>query len=111
MPTVLAASITSIPGGACTSLPSIVSLTTSAMNSASPRLRVEKPSRRYHLPLVRTGFPIQMVLKLVPELLHNRNCRHGGRVAQRAERPAEHVLGNIADQIDVALRPLSRMEP
>src|SRR5947209_2995415 len=98
MPTVLAASITSVCGGTCTSRPSIVSFTKSAMsleNSASPRLRVENtPSRHHHFArmLVRARSAVQMILKLLPELFDNRNSRHGGGVSQRAERAAQHVL-------------------
>src|SRR5579885_784648 len=95
MPARLAASMTSVPGGACTGFPSIVRFTKSAM---------ERLSRHHELAglLVRAGLAVQMVLELVVKLLHNRHRGHGRGVAQRAEGPAEHVLGQVADQRDIA---------
>src|SRR3954447_26226308 len=134
MPAFLAASITSVPGAASTCCPSIVSFTRSAIHNLLPipmqihtrplnqinSLRtfpvqictgVYLNAYQRALFLVRTRLPVQMVFKLVPELLHDRNSRHRRRVAQRTEGPPEHVLREVADQIDVALDPAALMEP
>src|SRR5215472_11199724 len=93
MPAALAASMTSVPGAAWISRPSIESLMGSAM-------------------LVRGGalLSVQVRFELVAEFFDDRNRRHRRGVAQRAERAAQHVLRNIADQIDIRLRALSGMK-
>src|SRR3954454_14190038 len=94
MPTFFAASMTKVPGAACTSCQWFVSFTRSAI----------LPLDRHQPPrlLVGTRLPVQVILEFVPELLDNRNGRHRRRVAPRTKYPPEHVLREIADQIDIA---------
>src|ERR1035438_4702257 len=54
--------------------------------------------------LVRARSAVQMVLEFLPELLHDRDGRHGGGIAQGAERPAQHIPRDIADQVDIGAR-------
>src|SRR5881296_1271058 len=90
MPERLATSMTSMPAGASTSFPSIVSLIGSGIGGARP--------------------PIQMRFEFVAEFLDDGNRRHRCGVAERTEGPAQHVLRQIADQVDVAARPHPLME-
>ena len=64
------------------------------------------------LPTVLVGarLAVQVIFEFVPELLHDGDGRHGRRIAQRAERAPQHVLRNIADQVDVRARSLPLME-
>src|ERR1700690_712896 len=97
MPTVLHASISSVPAGAVTFLPSTVSVT-----SAMGKLVRENWLFFRHARLFVWARPaFQMVFKLFAELLHKRNSRHRGRIAQRTERPPQHVLRKILHVVDV----------
>ena len=60
--------------------------------------------------LVGARLAVEMVLEFVPELLHDGDGRHGGGIAQRAERAAQHVLGDVADQVDIGARALPLVE-
>src|SRR5271166_5179039 len=104
MPTVLQASISSVPAGAVTFLPSTVSVT-SAISSAGvppavarasrPRCQEqskfcglppapragETPALRHHffrhaLLFIGAGLTVEMVLKFFSEFLYERNSRH-----------------------------------
>src|ERR1017187_6928303 len=48
---------------------------------------------------------VDIILKLLAKLLHESQRRHGRRIAQRAERPAHHVLGQVLHVLDVLLLP------
>ena len=48
-------------------------------------------------------FASQMRLKLASELLHESNRGHGCGITQRAERAAQHGLGQVLNQLDVFL--------
>src|SRR5579883_3671903 len=128
MPTVFAASMTSVPGAACTARPSIVRFTRSAIeiriqetgvrsqNAGPPDscllTPVSLPSNSHQraMLLVRARLSVQMIFKFVPELLHDRDRRHGRGIAQGAEGAAEHVLRDVADQVDVVLRAAAFVE-
>src|SRR5471030_2140294 len=107
MPAVLAASINRVPGAACTGRPSIVSVIGSAIKPLPCALN------RYHVArvLIWARLAVEVILEFVPEFFDNRNRRHGGRVAQRAERAAQHILRNIPNQIDVIAGALAVVEP
>src|SRR5580704_16032852 len=113
MPTLLQASISSVPAGAVTFLPSTVMFTSAIENRRWSLVagRSQKPSvvsandkRRttndehlshYHLrsrSLKRARLAVQMIFKFFAKLLHNGNCRHSCGVAQRAKSASQHVL-------------------
>ena len=52
-----------------------------------------------------------MRLEILGELLDNGYSRHGRRIAQRAKRPAQHILRELADQRNIALLSAAVMEP
>src|SRR3954471_5179116 len=94
MPTVLAASISRVCGGTLTARPSIVRLTKSGMGNHSLTV-VDR------IVLVGARFAVQVIFEFVAELLHDGDGRHGGGIAERAEGTTQHVLRNIADQVNV----------
>src|ERR1700691_1829441 len=97
MPTVLQASISSVPAGAVTFLPSTVSVT-SAMGDL-----VRKNGELFDCAFffVRAWLPIQMIFEFLAELLHERDSRHRRRIAQRTEGPPQHVLRQILHVVDI----------
>src|ERR1035441_5377687 len=58
----------------------------------------------------RAGLAVQMVLELLAELLHKGQRGHGRRIAQRAKRPAQHVLGKILNVVYVLRRSKAEVE-
>src|ERR1700722_9399612 len=99
MPAVLQASISSVPAGAVTFLPSTVSVTSairisefvierfsdSALPIAkSPNRSMTQHWQLFHRPFffVRARSTLQMILKLFAKLFHERNGRHRRRIAQ-----------------------------
>src|ERR1039458_3914909 len=46
---------------------------------------------------------VDIILKLLAKLFHKSQRGHGRRIAQRAERPAHHVLGQVLHVVDVLL--------
>src|ERR1700746_384952 len=52
----------------------------------------------------------QVIFKFFPEFFHKRDGRHRGRVAQWAERPAQHVFRQVLDVIDILLHAAACME-
>src|SRR5215469_8278250 len=100
MPTVFAASIKSVFGGTCTARPSIVRLTKSAIQV----LNTGRPGglpyhQRVLVYFVRTRLAVQVIFELLAPFFHDRNGRQGSGVTERAERAAQHVLGDIPDQV------------
>src|ERR1035437_2861085 len=130
MPTVLAASITRVCGGTWTARPSMVRLIRSGMGPPGggrvaagrmpprmgawqpERLRYRRSSYGHHASTVLVGarFTVQVIFEFLPELLHDGDGRHGGGIAQRAERAAQHVFSDIADQVDIGACALAVME-
>src|ERR1035437_585980 len=130
MPTVLAASITRVCGGTWTARPSMVRLIRSGMGPPGggrvaagrmpprmgawqpERLRYRRSSYGHHASTVLVGarFTVQVIFEFLPELLHDGDGRHGGGIAQRAERAAQHVLSDIAKQVDIGACALAVME-
>ncbi len=49
----------------------------------------------------RAGLPVQMFFKFFAELLHESKRRHGCCIAERAERAAHHVFGEVVNVVDV----------
>ena len=49
----------------------------------------------------RAGLAVQVIFKFSAKLFYESNGRHCGRVAQRAESAAHHVLGKILNVVDV----------
>src|SRR5579864_5448037 len=83
MPAWRAASISSVPFSAWTCFPSMVSVTCSLM---------------LHRHRLARG---QIFFEILRELLDNGNGRQGRGVAQRAERPPQHVFGKFAQQRNI----------
>src|ERR1700675_4422067 len=132
MPTRLQASISSVPAGAVTFLPSTVSVTSAIFVApASRRQSVVRVARallpataflggdkalsghhRFHRALffIRARPAFQMILKLFAELFHERDRRHRRRIAQRTKRPAQHVLREILHVIDILFHAAAAME-
>src|SRR5215472_19303391 len=46
----------------------------------------------------------QMIFEFFAEFLYERDGRHGGGIAQGAERPAEHVFRQVLHVIDIFLQ-------
>src|ERR1700722_5398817 len=121
MPTVLQASMRSVPAGAVTFLPSTVSVT-SAMrilrsgDDVIVRLKkfqlgffnrsiTQSPNDPIFLVrehglldsnlFIRARLAIQMIFKFFSEFFHEPDGRHRGRIAKRTKCPPEHVLGQV----------------
>src|SRR2546425_8139296 len=115
MPTFLQASISSVPAGAETAVPSTVRVTSFAASAIGIRLLFfscknrQLSSRRPRL-LKRARLSFQMIFKFFAKLLDDRNGRQGRRIAQRAKRPTQHVLRQILNIIDVFLNPAASVE-
>src|SRR5579864_2142714 len=118
MPTLLQASISSVPAGAVTFLPSTVMFTSAIkifvrhwQNVIS--LALAKPANKYlsfdqfhHFSTFKgTRLTIQVIFKFLSEFLHDGNCRHGGGVAEWTEGASQHVFRKIADIVDILLNP------
>src|SRR5580700_11183593 len=123
MPTRLQASISSVPEGAVTFLPSTVSVTSAifaapascrqsvvyvarALSPATAFPAGNKVLSRHHrlhraLFFIRARPAFQMILKLFAELFHERDRRHRRRIAQRTERSTQHILGERLHVIDI----------
>src|SRR3984957_10118601 len=132
MPTRLQASISSVPEGAVTFLPSTVSVTSAIFVAPAPRrqsvVRVPRalwPAtaclggdqalsghhrfRRARF-FIRARPAFQMILKFLAELFHERYRRHRRRITQRTKRPAQHVLREILHVIDIFFHAAAAME-
>src|ERR1700690_1250676 len=110
MPTLLQASISRVPAGAATFLPSTVMLMSAILEcgaGALPRaalstnLELRQNWLRYAVGLKWTRFSIQMIFEFFPEFLHDGNGRQRRRIAQRAKRAAQHVLRQILNVVDI----------
>src|SRR5690242_8110219 len=94
MPFWRATSINSAPFSARTPCPLIVRFTSSAILD------------RHHLPI-----PRESLFEIVSELVDDGDGGHGRRISQRAERPAQHVLGKFAQQRDIFVPAAAVVEP
>src|SRR6202023_2614400 len=94
MPTCLAALIINVPGAAVTGLPSIVRCIGSLIFSGH---------RQFSRMLIGAWLSVQVRFEVFGKFLDDGDGRHGCGVAQSAEGPAQHVLGKLANQRDVAL--------
>src|SRR5271154_5899640 len=101
MPALLQASMSSVPAGAVSFLPSTVRFTSAIGNLVRHHRQAFR--RAFFLIPARPAF--QMILKLFSKLFHKSNCRHRRRIAQRAERPAQHVLRQVLHVVDVFFHP------
>src|SRR5258708_7108426 len=93
MPFWRATSISSVPFSAWMACPLMVRFTSSAMLD------------RHHLPI-----PRQALFEIVRELIDDGDGGHGRRIAQRAERPAQHVFRKFAQQRHVFVLPAAVVE-
>src|SRR5579884_3217586 len=102
MPACFAALISSVPGAAVNSWPSIVNLTGSAIFFFSLRHLL---SDRHQLrrALHRSGMFLQVLFEFAAKLCNETAGRHRGRIAERAEGAAEHVIRELANEIDIRL--------
>src|SRR6185503_19229310 len=116
MPLRLAASITSVPAGASIGLSLMVSLTKSGMKNKNPGIGIWLKPRIWDLgfgiwlsschhqlrcSFIRARFSKQVRFKLVAKFFHDGDGGQRRGIAQRAERPPQHVLREIADQDDI----------
>src|SRR5260370_40448984 len=92
MPAWRAASMMSVPLGASTGLPSIVSFTRSGI-------------------LDHHRFRNNIFVEIAGEFFDDGDRGHRRRVAERAEGPAEHVLRKLAQQRDVFAAAVSLAHP
>src|SRR4030095_1921624 len=97
MLSLFAASITVLPGGTCTALPS------------TSRFSIEGGVSNVvgHDALL----VIDVMLEFVAEMLDEAPHRQRRRVAQRADRPALDVLRDRIQQIEILLSPLAVLDP
>src|SRR6202035_1848226 len=140
MPTVLQASMSSVPPGAVTFLPSTVRFTSAI--SVVPAFRRRSRGRLApgvphqsesggHPPTIRAGETpalhqnwfrgtgllvrarpaFQMVFKFLAELFHKRYRGHRGRVTERTKRTAKHVFRQVLHVVDVLLHAATIVEP
>src|ERR1700683_5273662 len=65
---------------------------------------------RHALPGKRAGLAIEMIFKFFAKLFDEGDGRHRGRVAERAESAAQHVLGEVLHVVDVAGRAKTCVE-
>src|SRR6516162_5788676 len=103
MPACLAASISSVPGGAVTGLPSMVRVTVVAVVVSAMKLPGEPLlSRGNGAFLIWARAELHVLVELVPELLQDTDRRHGGSVAQGTQGLAQDVVRNVQRRIGVA---------
>src|SRR5690349_7079711 len=115
MPTVLQASISSVPAGAVTFLPSTVMFTSAIfvapascrhfhLNSAAKMAALLLRHYRYFMACAMlfklTGLAIQVIFKFFSKLFHECHDRHGRRIAKRTESSAQHVLRKVIHIVD-----------
>src|SRR5437868_2151436 len=112
MPTLLHASISSVPAGAVTFLLSTVRFTRLGA-SAIPDQRLLCQYRQFlhRFAIKRTWTSFKVIFKFFSELLHNRDGWHCCRIAKRAECPAQHVLRKVLDVVDVLAHATTTMKP
>src|SRR6266481_4076534 len=125
MPALLQASISKVPAGAVTFLPSTVMFTSAIKSSLVVRrwpkiVSVggvnQRPTtgflRQHRLRrfLKRARLAVQMILKLLPKLLDERHGRHGRGITQRAERPAQHVFRQVVHVVDIFFHAAARVK-
>src|SRR5262245_27717716 len=99
MPTLLQASMSSVPAGAVTFLPSTVRFTSGIGNLVCEHWKLLDRSFFF----VGAGSPFQMVLELFSKLLHERDRGHGRSIAEWTESSAQHVLGKVLHIVDIFL--------
>src|SRR6266478_2513034 len=132
MPTLLQASMSSVPAGAVIFFPSTVSVTSaiSVARASRPSQRTNKfnpagirahsgpaPPLRHHCQLfdrtlffIRARAAFQVIFELLTKFLDETHSRHGGSIAERAERPAQHVFRQVIHVVDIFLQPAAGME-
>src|SRR6266568_3034871 len=99
MPTCLAALISSVPGAACTGLPSMVRFMREAIrNVRRSSLLVSRSCERQLMFMLEGSGARQMGFEFVPEFFDEGHHGHGGGVAEGAKGAAEHVLRNVVHQ-------------
>ena len=104
MPTCLAALITSVPGAACHRLAVDREIYKISHFCVTYAITSSDACSYGH------GLPFKMRFELVAELLDDRDGRHRRRIAQRAERPAQHVLRNSPIRSMSLVRPAAVVE-
>src|SRR5450631_4253911 len=104
MPALRHASMSSVPAGAVSFLPSTVKVTSA--------IRLQRPLHhgQFYMFSERARFAVQVIFKLFAEFLHKAQRGHCGRIAQWSEGAAHHVLGQVLNVIDVFRRSKSCME-
>src|SRR5579863_3865124 len=95
MPSRFAASITSVPAGVVTFPPLIVNVT-----CLCSVMRVLVCSGD-HLGRFVCALPVKMILEFIAPLVDDADRGHGRGVAQRTERPPEHILRQFINQRNV----------
>src|SRR6516165_9262053 len=99
MPALLHASISSVPAGAVTFLPSTVRFT-SGIGSLVCKYR-KLFDRCFLLERARPAF--EVIFKFLSELFHEGNRGHCSRIPKRAERSPKHVFRQVLHIVDIFL--------
>src|SRR6266487_1300699 len=103
MPTCLAALISRVPGAACTGLPSMVRFMREAIGSVRRSSLFVRRSYQGQLVLMLEGArATQVCFEFIAEFFDEGHHGHRSRVAEGAERAAEHVLRDVVHQWDIA---------
>src|SRR5581483_4743421 len=103
MPTLLQASISKVPAGAVIFLPSTVRFTSFAASAIKLVIRLRHCWLGHHRLLKWTRPSVQMIFKLLTELLDESHGRHRCGITQRAKCSAQHVFRQVIHVIDVFL--------
>src|SRR4051794_17700909 len=107
MPSCSAARMSNVPLGTEISIPSMVTVTRSSLAGAC----VMSVGSSQDLVRVGRAATVQVSHVLVAEVLDRGRHRAGGAVAEGAERPAEDVVGQVEQRLEILFRALAGLEP
>src|ERR1700720_3543046 len=112
MPTLLQASISSVPAGAVTFLPSTVMFTSGIVCQFGKMFWSSQHRQLIHYEVFLKGTrpAFQMVLEFLSKLFNNGNRRHGCGIAQRTEGASQHVFRQVLNVVDVLLHAAPSMK-
>src|SRR5512143_3378297 len=102
MPSLVAASITVLPFGTCTALPSISMF---SIEDSCDRIACRSYVRRNDaLPVL--DVVLELAAEVLDEALHRQCCR----VAERADRPSRNVVRDRGEDIEILRAPLAVLD-
>src|SRR5512143_1398569 len=112
MPSLFAASMTVLPCGTCTARPSTSMFSNAAgalIRCAAPK---PAPSRSRSQVLRHEAFLVlDVVRELAAEMLDEALHGHRGRIAERADRAAHDVVGDVRQHVEVLGSPGALLDP